>query len=146
MRRDFRITRYALFAIALIAIIAFTFQKASASGELSAKVQQWLVSTLTAKGVSPEYLQNAWWNNYKHFRRLAHFFEFFLLGLGAQIAVRSWKGSFLICFGISLANECIKIFLPGREFDGVDMCFEFCGYALGISIVLLIRLSRVKCA
>jgi len=51
MRRESSLMKYALFALALIAIIAFTFQKASASGELSAKVQQWLVSTLTAKGV-----------------------------------------------------------------------------------------------
>lgn len=39
-----------------------------------------------------------------------------------------------LCFLCSLGDQVHKIFVPGREFDALDMCFDAAGYLLGVWI------------
>lgn len=38
----------------------------------------------------------------------------------------------LCCLALSLADQIHKAFVPGREFDALDMCFDAMGYLLAI--------------
>jgi VanZ family protein len=91
-------------------------------------------------------VENLWWSDGHNFRRLAHIPEYFLLGLsvyGLCINLASqrhlWVKALLACLIISLTDEVIKGFLPTREFDIVDMLFDFAGYFSAIFIVGVVR-------
>ena len=40
----------------------------------------------------------------------------------------------IVCFACSLGDQIHKMFVPGREFDALDMCFDAAGYVLGALI------------
>ena len=54
--------------------------------------------------------------------------------------------SIAICFGVSLLDQTVKIFIPGREFDWTDLPLDFFGYTVGSCLILLVyrRLIKVK--
>lgn len=75
-------------------------------------------------------------------RKLGHIPEYLLLGLSSVIALRKWWKAGILCVGVSLLDQIVKWFLPGREFDFVDMRFDFIGYVVGIvAITLVIRIK-----
>lgn len=74
------------------------------------------------------------------FRTLAHIPEYFLLGTSVAIAFSNKKLCLVICVLVGLLDELVKIWLPGREFDPIDLCFDIIGAATGIAFVAIIVL------
>lgn len=79
-------------------------------------------------------------------RKVVHTVEFFPVGLlmaltaynlpHAQRCSRTkvLAAVIVICFACSLGDQVHKMFVPGREFDALDMCFDAVGYVLGALI------------
>ncbi len=79
------------------------------------------------------------------FRTIMHLPLYFVLGCAVEYAVlRFWK-AIGICFVIALADETLKIYLPTREFQAIDLVFDAIGILIGIGVVLLFRWLRQKC-
>ena len=79
-------------------------------------------------------------------RKVVHTVEFFPVGLLMALVAynlpqtkgmsqnRVLAAVVLICFACSLGDQVHKAFVPGREFDALDMCFDAVGYVLGALI------------
>lgn len=94
-----------------------------------------------------EYRDLAGW--YKFARRAAHVLEFLPVGVfsaGFAIAlfgrctrprriVLAVPGFCLLC---SVGDQVHKLFVPGREFDALDLVLDAIGYGAGIAIALLV--------
>ncbi len=72
-------------------------------------------------------------------RRLGHVIEFFALGLVAAIASKKTWRAWILCICISLCDQILKMYVPGRHFDIVDLGFDAAGYAIGICLVWVIK-------
>ena len=78
-------------------------------------------------------------------RRWAHVVEFGVLGLFVAMAAcrmlrprlaRAAGASLAICLACSLLDQCHKLFVPGRHFDGADLVVDAVGYGLAILVVV----------
>lgn len=83
-------------------------------------------------------------------RKVVHTFEFFPVGFFLGLTAVVWRGAqhadsvrgnrhtrvpiavIVLCFLCSLGDQVHKMFVPGREFDALDMCFDAVGYLLGV--------------
>ena len=82
-------------------------------------------------------------------RRVAHTVEFFFVGLFAS-ATAACLGeclpcarfryvlALLFCAVCSVGDQVHKIFVPGRHFDMIDLCFDAAGYVTAMLLVLLV--------
>ena len=79
-------------------------------------------------------------------RHWAHTAEFLVLGvfvaMSSYLALRprllSAGGiALLVCVACSLFDQCHKLFVPGRHFDGLDLAMDALGYGIAILAVLL---------
>lgn len=85
-------------------------------------------------------------------RKLAHFTEFFTLGmlltwLVGMLSDVKWKRYLLPALaGLAVAciDETIQIFVPGRGPGVLDVTIDFSGVALGICVLYLCHLWRKK--
>ena len=84
-------------------------------------------------------------------RHWAHTAEFFLLGIFVALLayfvfkprlLRAGVVSFATCLACSLFDQCHKLFVPGRHFDGFDLVMDALGYVVAILVVLLIAKLR----
>ena len=74
-------------------------------------------------------------------RKIGHLVEYIPLGLSTCFAFRGWR-ALVFCVVVSFVDQLIKGILPDREFDWIDMPFDFIGYVVGIlamAVVLRIR-------
>lgn len=82
----------------------------------------------------------------KSFRRFAHIIEFGAVGLfaalsallllGDRFSLRQLAaGCLVFCMLNSLLDQLHKLFVPGREFDVIDLGLDAIGYALAISLI-----------
>lgn len=122
-----------LLILAVAMILFFTFQDAEGTTRLSESVRQWL----EGYGIKAE----------SHaLRSNIHILEYFIVGLAVLAfgASRGWTVviSVIVCAGIALLDESIKVLLPTREFDVVDLIKGWVGVAVAVGIAVLIR--RVK--
>ena len=124
-------------------IYVLTFQPSTGSVELSEGFRQFFMQLfkIDSAGNVPRWAVDGHW-----FRTLMHIPEYLLLGTAVAIAFDNKKLCMGICAAIGLLDELIKIWLPGREFDPVDLGFDIIGAAAGIAfvgiIVLIIHRSR----
>lgn len=81
-------------------------------------------------------------------RRVAHTVEFFFVGLFASATVAClgeclpcarfrYVLALLFCAVCSVGDQVHKIFVPGRHFDMIDLCFDAAGYVTAMLLVLL---------
>lgn len=90
-------------------------------------------------------------------RKVVHTVEYFPVGLLAMLALCAWNPqararraglalAVAFCFACSLGDQVHKTFVPGREFDALDLCFDAAGYLLGIALgrFLWQRLGRAR--
>lgn len=81
-------------------------------------------------------------------RRVAHTVEFFFVGLFASLAAVCLDKRVPItrlrcvpvlafCAVCSVGDQVHKIFVPGRHFDMIDLCFDAAGYVTAMLLVLL---------
>ena len=124
-------TIYGLLLAAVTAAILFlTFQDAPGTVKLSESVRLWFESFFGIK------------SNFHSFRSNAHLVEYFLLGVvltlyGIEAGWRWWM-ILLVGAGFGLVDEVIKVLLPTREFDVVDLVKDFAGVWVGVGVVYLI--------
>ena len=83
-----------------------------------------------------------WTMDMHWFRTLLHLPLYFLLGCVAGYSVRIFWKAVGICGAAALADETLKIFLPTREFQAIDLGFDAIGFLIGIGIVFLLRRLR----
>ena len=139
-----KILRLILFLLVFFLILLLTFQNSEKSAELSNRIRYSFHHFHKIAG-----LYKFWeYNGLPHLRKFAHTAEYFLLGISAMLLFRESPKGFLkavaLCAVISLSDQSIKGFLPGREFDWTDFPYDIAGYALGIVIVLLISRRRTR--
>ena len=135
------ILSYAPAMLILLAIIFLTLQPHPDSGEFSRKFQTIVISFL-GRDNTP-----AWILNMSVLRALAHVPMYFALGLAVFSAMlfqkinwfRAFLITLLICATLGLADEALKLFLPGREFDVIDWSFDIIGSLAGIIFVLALK-------
>lgn len=113
---------FLLLAVAMV--LFFTFQDAEGTTRLSEAVRTWL----EGHGLKTE----------SHaLRSNIHILEYLVVGFAVLAfgASQDWKitTSLLVCGAIALLDETLKIWLPTREFDVVDLVKDFVG--IGIAIV-----------
>ncbi len=74
----------------------------------------------------------------KALRHYIHYFVYFIFG----VILFLWKSDWWVVFVgflVGLADECLKIWLPTREFDYTDLLRDFVGIVLAFAVVHLIR-------
>lgn len=82
---------------------------------------------------------DTWWNSSSGIRKFGHFIEYELLGIGSAIAVSRKRWAILICIGVSVIDQMVKVFVPIRHFDVTDIPFDIIGAVIGIGIVSIIQ-------
>ncbi len=122
--------------IVAVIILLLTLQSAEGTVGLSEGFRNWLVSVCDRFGWDTF---RGWIDSPVAIRRLGHVIEFFLLGLAAAISARKKKFALLLCMCISVADQVIKIYVPGRHFDWVDLGFDAMGYVIGSSMVWIVK-------
>lgn len=128
--------------LCMAVILLLTFQPVPASGQLSGKFQN-VLGTLFGLENLP-----AWILDMQLLRAFIHIFLYLPFGLSVYYAFRSYgipvgKAAFsalVIASAFGLADEAIKMFLPGREFDVIDWIFDVVGISVGILLALLCKL------
>ena len=126
-------TKKVLFGILLIAVVAavvfLTFQGPGETMSLSESVRGWAL-LLGYKG------------DLHQFRSEFHYVEYFAVGFAAAMFFKSmnwkkWTAGALGCV-IGILDETVKIFLPTREFDILDLLRDFVGVWMAVMVVWLI--------
>ena len=120
-----KIVSWLLFILWCLLIFFFSSQGGSESTE---------VSSIFAKLLS--FLPLLW------VRKLAHFFEFFVLGLLFTNLLKQYHTidnkmllySFLFCLCYAISDEVHQLFVDGRAPRIMDVFIDFCGSSLGIII------------
>lgn len=118
-----------LLILAILMVLFFTFQDAEGTTRLSESVRQWF----EGYGIKAE----------SHaLRSNIHILEYFIVGLAVLAfgASRGWKVEtcILVCAGIALLDESIKVLLPTREFDVVDLIKDWAGVAVAAGLIRLL--------
>ena len=128
-----------LFLTALLLIFGLTMQNSVESGKLSQRVQQALQKAAEKAGIDAVILHVS---NHT-FRKYDHTAEFLLLGIAAALLFRRGKDAFLkallLCMVISLADQTLKLLVPGREFDWTDYPYDAVGYFVGTGVSAILR-------
>ena len=140
-------------AMAVVSIIiGLTLQNIEQTSNLTNSVRQTIIATAESNGLTRKQTIESWWSDPDLLRKGAHVFEFLCLGITTMFGViNSWDRkpihiSIAICFGVSLLDQTVKTFIPGREFDWTDLPLDFFGYTVGSCLILLVyrRLTKVK--
>jgi len=122
-----------LFALAVFSAVLFlTFQGPQETTSLSESVRTWI----GYKGDSV------------HFRSDVHYIEYFIVGVASIVLAwtlgwRLWVGAIIAC-GFGLLDETFKIFLPTREFSGIDLIKDVIGIAVALGILTLVKHVKDK--
>lgn len=129
--------------VSLVTVFFLTEQPAQDTTSLSNVVIQviyrvFVIFQIEPTGISPWFI--SWF-----VRKLAHTAEFFAIGIFAAATCISWaklggahRASVrAICISVaaSLFDQFHKLFVPGREFDWLDLAFDALGYLLAIRLV-----------
>lgn len=129
--------------LSIVLIVILTKQDSDDSLSLSQGIYYWIAGLAILNNID---LSGSWWFTPTYIRRFAHTAEFFALGLTSNIFFncvlenRKKAGitTGITCVVFSLIDEFIKAGVPGREFDVIDMGFDFVGYVAGIIIGTII--------
>lgn len=126
-------------------ILFLTTQNIQDNAKISEGFRGLLVKVYEKVGVESS---TAWWNDKLAVRRLGHVIEYGLLGIASSIAfIDSHKRGVIkaiaLCLIISVLDQVVKIFVPVRHFDVVDIGFDLIGAVIGIGITIgLMRLMK----
>ena len=124
-----RLLKFIPLILVIIAIVLLTFQDTKGTVNLSEAFKNGLIVIFDRLGMDA---LTGRIDSTIAIRRLGHVIEYFALGLAATICVRRKRYALLICVCVSVADQVIKIFVPGRHFDLNDLAFDAAGYVAGI--------------
>ena len=127
----------------------FIFNFSTQNAETSSKVSVGLLRTILL------YIQDFLWFEvefttlHHFFRTLAHFVEFFILGLLSTSFLKTIKThvsfSALYCLIIAITDEIIQYFTgSGRAAQLKDVLVDFSGSLLAIAIFLILEIIIIK--
>lgn len=127
-----KINKKAVFAILsiliLVTILYLTFQDGEHTTALSNGLRLWL----REHGIKAAD---------KQLRSDAHYVEYFILGLSLALFGKAsdvrMRWIVLIGFGLGLLDECVKILLPIREFELIDLAKDWIGITVAVTIVTI---------
>lgn len=114
-----------LVIIVITGIFYLTFQTPTQTTQLSEGFRGWLAN----HGIV--------WDS-STVRSNAHLPEYFLLGVSLCLFV-GWKKALWSGFLVGIIDETIKIPLPTRHFDFIDLCKDFVGVALGVLFIVIVK-------
>ena len=126
-------------------ILFLTTQNIQDNAKISEGFREGLIKLCDEIGIDN---RGAWWNDKLAVRKLGHILEYGLLGLASGVAFcDSHRLSVVkavgLCLIISIIDQTIKIFVPVRHFDIVDIGFDLIGAAIGIGITTgIIRILK----
>lgn len=127
--------KFLLFALIVIGIFFLTTQSSKDTLGLSNGVRETIVDFLSRIGFD---VSDAWWNNSINFRRIGHVIEYGILGIAACILTKEVGWSIMICGFISIVDQIVKAYVPGRHFDAKDWAFDMVGYVCGSLVVFFV--------
>ena len=134
-----RFLKFIPIAVVVAGILFLTTQNISDNAAISERFRKLLIEFYESAGLDSA---NAWWNDKLAVRRLGHMLEYGVLGIASGIALidlDSHKGSILkaisLCLVVSVLDKTVKIFVPVRHFDIVDIGFDLIGAVAGVLIV-----------
>jgi len=138
----------------MVAIFMFSNQTADISSKTSGCVIEKIASVLIAdySNMTTQNKQSIISNMQNIVRKTAHFAIYFMLGLFTFSAMLTYTmrnrrrvlTAAAICLTYAASDEFHQMFLPGRGPQILDVCLDFCGSILGISIVFLISYLIIK--
>ncbi len=117
-------------------ILFLTLQSIQETVFLSESFRRWLISLCGRFGF---YEAGKWLDSSIIIRRIGHVIEYFVLGIAAAISLKRKRYALLFCLCISVADQIIKIYVPGRHFDWMDLMFDAMGYVIGLSVVWIAK-------
>ena len=117
-----------LLIAAVLTILLLTFQDAAGTVKLSEGLRLWLE-------------RFGFKSDFHSFRSNAHLILYFLFGIvlclyGRECGWSWWVILFVGCC-VGLIDESIKVLLPTREFDFVDLVKDWIGVAVGTGVVAI---------
>ena len=124
-----------LLLAAVVVILLLTLQDAAGTVKLSEDLRLWLERF----GLKSDF---------HSFRSNAHLVLYFLFGIvlclyGRECGWRWWVIILVGC-GVGLIDESIKVLLPTREFDFVDLVKDWVGIGLAVFVVLILKRSEAR--
>lgn len=137
--------RFTLGAL-LLSTVSFIFLNSLMTGQTSAEASMSVYTVLDVIfGFFPFF-------THAFVRSAAHFAEYALLGLLSFFSVRVFfdekrRSVFLVlAFGalISVTDELLQLFVPGRVCSSLDLALDFGGFLFGVLVSFLFRLVRDK--
>lgn len=160
MRINKLVWRYLCLLIAAgicIGVFMMSSQDAEASKSTSGGLIAWFARRLYGgfSERSPEE-QQAIVGAYQHFvRKLAHFSVYAALGIVSTGAALTWErpaktcrvaAALVFCFCFAASDEIHQRFVPGRSGQVSDVLLDFCGAAVGATLLLFVLwlISRQK--
>lgn len=125
-----------LMILAIAMVLFFTLQNPERSRDLSESVRVWLDSIGIRVG-------------YYALRHNIHILEYFVVGLiifgfSKTMKWKLWIGT-IVSVLIATIDECIKHFIPGREFDVSDLIRDWIGIAIACivaGVILVVKDRR----
>lgn len=130
-----KIKRYIPMLGFIVIILFLTFQSQENTTYFSDLVQNICRNVLS--DTSSRWATDRHW-----FRTLFHLPLYFILGVLACKSVQNIYVAIGICGFIGITDETIKIFLPTREFGGIDLIFDALGFMSGIGVVYIFSLLK----
>lgn len=111
----------------VITILFLTFEDSAGTAKLSETFRLWFEKV----GIQTDY---------HSFRSNAHIVAYFVLGVVLSLfgRERGWRWWIVGC-GFGLIDESVKVLLPTREFDVVDLIKDWVGVAAGVGVMKLTR-------
>ncbi|MBM6689062.1 VanZ family protein [Collinsella tanakaei] len=134
------------FVVSLFAVFFLTEQSAQDTTSLSNGIVQVILCVLVIFQIEPTGIDP--WLISWFVRKLAHTVEFFVIGMFAAATCIAWtkqggvhrafvRATFL-SVASSLFDQFHKLFVPGREFDYLDLAFDALGYLIAIRLVRML--------
>lgn len=129
-------------------IFSFSIQSGDSSSDTSSELLHLLLHFLTSLGIynGCDLTPDKFISIERVLRTAAHFTEFFVLGLlagrtsGSILPVNMGKikkvvTTLAFCLSISLIDESIQLFVPGRSFQLFDISVDLMGSAIAVILM-----------
>lgn len=110
-------------------IFAFSMQGGDASSS-----QSGFVVTLVIQLFKILSLPTEGYNLPFYVRKVAHFTEYFILGILSAVAQKEKTGHPALYLLIPIIDESIQFFTPGRVMSPIDMAIDMSGYVCGYTV------------